>query len=88
MNSHNELGNGEKYHAYLRKVYKTLRMDLSNINCKHVLRLAVKAVKYTTGPAGLVSALMVFGVLPQLPVHTKDLREQRDRMREMLLAGN
>lgn len=86
MESHNDLGNGERYHAYLRNVYTKIRDDVPQLEKADVLQLVIKDVNDTAGPAGLVPTLLVFGVLPRLPIYPKDLPEQRSRMRAMQLA--
>lgn len=86
IESHNALGNGERYHAYLRKVYTKIRDEVPNLKKEDALRLAIKAFNDTAGPHGLVPTLPVFGVLPRLPIHPRDLPDQRDRMRAMQLA--
>lgn len=86
IESHNALGNGERYHSYLRSVYHKVRDDATQLSKADALRLAIKAVNDTAGPAGLVPTLLVFGVMPRLPIHPKDLPEQRDRMQAMQSA--
>lgn len=83
---HNALGNGERYHAFLRKIYTKVRHDVPGLKKEDALVLAVKAVNDTAGPAGLVPTLLVFGVMPRLPIHPKNLPDQRDWMNAMKLA--
>lgn len=71
VQSHNSLGNGERYHADFRNVYKKIRDDVDNMPKDDALKLAVKAVKDTAVPAGLVRTILVFGVLPSLPINPK-----------------
>lgn len=86
VESHNALGNGERYHAYLRQVFKKIRDEVTSLDKHDTLRLAIKAVNDTAGPNGLVPTLLVFGVLPRLPIHPRDLPDQRDRMQAMQVA--
>lgn len=88
VEGHNSLGNGERYHKYLREVYRRVKEETPLADKTMMLRLAVKAVNDTAGPSGLVPTLLVFGVLPRMPLHPKELPNQRERMRLMTVARN
>lgn len=47
---------------------------------KILLALAVKACNDNAGPPGMVSMLLVFGVIPRIPIHLEVLPKQRERM--------
>ena len=83
VESHNSLGVGERYHSYLRKVYTKVRDEFPNIDLEYSLKLAVKAMKDTAGQNGLVPTLLVFGVMPRIPVARKDLPGMMERMQAM-----
>lgn len=51
-----------------------------------VLRFAIKAMNDLMGPGGLVPPLLVFGVIPSLPVINKNLHDQRERMAALSFA--
>ena len=86
IESHNAIGSGERYHAFLRKIYKKVRAELINVSKDYALSLAVKAMNETAGPNGLSPILLVFGVHPRMPLPTTDLPEQRERMKALKLA--
>ena len=65
--SHNSLGAGEAYHAYLRRTYNKIYKDYRNVPEEVLLALSIKAINDCTGPRGLCPTLLVFGTLPQLP---------------------
>lgn len=88
VESHNALGAGERYHAYLRQVFRRVVDSYDKIDKHPNLRLAVKAANGTAGPHGLVPNLLVFGVLPRLPIYTRDLPNQRARFQAMATARN
>lgn len=73
VESHNSLGSGERYHAYLRNLNTRVRDDVGQLSKKYELRLAVKSFNDTAGPSVLVPTLLVLGVFPRLPVHPEDL---------------
>lgn len=73
VESHNSLGVRERYHDYLRKVYTKVRDDLPNIDLEYSLKLAVNTMNDTAEQDGLVLTLLVFGVMPRIPVARKDL---------------
>lgn len=86
VESHNALVNSERYHDYLRNVYRKILDDIPKLNGSDVLSLAIKSVNYSAGRSGLFTTLLVFGVLTRLPIYPKDLPYQRDLMRAMLLT--
>ena len=83
VESHNALGVGEKYHDFLRRIFRKVRSEHPSIPAEDCLSLAVSAMSNTAGPNGLVPILLVFGVVPQLPFGFSDLPEQRERMKAM-----
>lgn len=87
---HNAIGTGERYHAYLRRIYNKVRMESPSLSSRMALSLSVKATNDTAGPSGLVPSLLVFGVMPRLPVrhaaipyHTKRMRAAISARKEM-----
>lgn len=88
VESHSSLGTCERYHAYFRGIITKVRDYVENLKRDDALILAVKTVKDTAGPIGLVPRLLVFGVMPRLPVHPKDIPDQRSRMHAMNIALN
>ena len=52
--SHNSLGNGETYHAMLRRIYNKVRLEHPDFSPELVLSLSTKAMNDTAGPNGLV----------------------------------
>lgn len=79
VESHNALGVSERYHVYLRQVYRGVFDLHSSINKHDALRLAVKSVNDTAKQDGLVPTLLLFGVLPRLPMQPRDLPIQQSR---------
>lgn len=67
-------------------MYERIRDGVPTLEKADALRLATKAVNDTAGPTGLVPTLLVFRILPRLPIFPKDLPVQRDRMKAMQLA--
>lgn len=80
VESHNSLGETERYHAYLRHIFEKARAEHPNLSTEVILQLATKACNDTAGPSGLVPTLLVFGVMPRLPIHPKELPSQKERM--------
>jgi len=79
IESHNSLGAGERYHAMLRKIYRTVRMDRASIPLDVALALAVWAMNQTAGPAGISPQSLVLGVNPRMPVKPANLPGHRER---------
>jgi len=81
VESHNYLGAGERYHAVLRHIYRRVKADHPDLPPDVALTLAVSAMHKTIGPHGLVPTLLVFGLIPRVPVSPLRLPTQQDRMR-------
>jgi len=81
VESHNSLGAGERYHAVLRNIYRRVKRDHPDAPLEVVLALTVSAMNQTMGPHGLVPTLLVFGLIPRIPVSPLRLAAQLDRMR-------
>lgn len=80
VESHSSLGETERYHPYLRHVSENVCIQHPEMSDKVTLQLASKACNDTAGPQDIVPTLLVFGVLPRMPLHPKELPDQRDRM--------
>jgi hypothetical protein len=86
VEAHNSLGIGERYHGPLRRVYQKIEHELPHVGLALLLRIAVKAIHDTMGTNGLVSSLLVFGVVPRFPPMSIDLPKQGDRMAALAAA--
>ncbi len=85
--SHNSLGAGEAYHAYLRRIYNKLHHDYKTLDDPTTLALSIKAINDCTGPKGLCPTLLVFGTMPQLPSpHKRTYSEHSNRIRAAAAA--
>jgi len=86
IEAHNSLGVGERYHAFLRQIYRRVRMEHPSMMPGATLSLSVAAMNTTAGPRGLVPTLLVFGVIPRAPMLPLPLPAQRDRMQAVVTA--
>lgn len=86
VESHNALGGGQRYHAFLRSIHRKVWADHPGINQEAALSTAVTAMNQTAGPRGLVPTLLVFGIIPRTPVAPLALPDQRERMQAMVSA--
>lgn len=86
IESQNALGVGERYHAFLRLIYLKIRLPYSGLSQEMALRMATAAMNQTAGPRGLVPTLLVFGVIPRMPVTPLPLPDKRDRVQAMATA--
>ena len=84
VESHIALGAGEKF----RQIYRNVRADHPKVAHDNALSLLVKSMKEIAGPSELCLRLLVFGVLPRMPLATKDLPEKRERMNAMTTASS
>ena len=86
VESHNALGVGERYHSFLRQIYRKVSAQFPAISEEYALSLSVKSMNETAGQNGLCPVLLVFGVLPRMPLSRMYLPKQRDRMKAPKLA--
>ena len=86
IESHNAIGQGERYHHTLRRIFNIVTKEHPSISDKHILRLSIKAINDTIGPNGLVPSLLVFGVLPSLPSPNSRSSEQQERFQALRAA--
>jgi len=86
IEAHNSLGVGERYHAFLRQIYRRVRMEHPRMMPGAALSLSVAAMNTTAGPRSLVPTLLVFGVIPRAPMLPLPLPAQRDRMQAVVTA--
>jgi hypothetical protein len=86
VKAHNSLGIRERYHGPLRRVYQKIEHEFPHICPVLLLRIAVKAINDTMGTNGLVTSLLVFGLVPGIPPMSIDLSKQRDRMAALAAA--
>lgn len=80
VESHNSLGAGERYHAFMRQLLLRVRAAHPTVDREHALSLADWTMNQTAGTHGLVPSLLVFGELPRLPVAPSALPSQQERM--------
>lgn len=87
VEGHNSLGVVERYHHYLRHIFRKVRDSFANISMKDALGIATTAMNDTAGPKGMVSSLLVFRVMPRtLLPGSVQLPGQIERMRAMQAA--
>lgn len=83
---HNALGVGERYHDYLRKVYNRIYADTPSTRPELALSIAVKVCNDTAGINGLSPTLLIFGIVPRLPLNQKELPIQLERVKAIRAA--
>lgn len=86
VESHNELGTREQYHAFIRRVYNKVLTDSVDISEDRALSLPVKACNDTAGENGLVSTVLVFGVVPRMPPRPHVLPKNVSGLNTMIKA--
>ena len=83
VQSYNSLGVSERYHSFLRQIYRKVRDAKPSISPQNALMLAVKAMNDSAGPQGLVPTVLILGVMPRIPVVPSELPDQISRMTAM-----
>eukprot|EP00170_Pyropia_yezoensis_P001808 contig_7710_g1812 len=86
VESHNALKSGKRYHEYLRNIHRRIRSEHGGLSQESALILACHAMNSTAGTDGLIPTLLVFGVIPRMPVAPLRLPFQRDRVQAMVTA--
>ena len=64
----NSLAICERYHAPLRRIYLKLKIEYPSLNKNTRLSLAVQGLNNTAGSDGLIPTLLVFGMVPKIPI--------------------
>lgn len=64
MESQNYIGQSERYHRQLRRIFNILKREQKTLNDKHIFRTSIKYINDTMGPNRLFRSVVVFGVLP------------------------
>lgn len=78
--SYNSFGAGEKYHGPVGRAYTKRDMELPYIGRNIKPALAGNSMNDTYGPEVLIPSLMVFGVVPRMPLGRSALPDQEYRM--------
>ena len=86
VESHNAINVGERYHSYLRRLYNKIENANPGMTPDLILSMAVSAMNDTAGTNGLVPTLLVFGVLPRIPIIPAKLPGQVARLNAMRQA--
>jgi hypothetical protein len=81
VEAHNSLGIGKRMHGPLRRIYNKIRMDYPHIPAGTLLKIGVNAMNDAIGENGLVSLLLVFGVIPRYPALNTELPNQKVRIK-------
>lgn len=76
----------ERYYAYLRNIFLRARFEFDTIMAETILKLAIKACNDTAGPHDLAPALLVFCVVPRMPIHPDDLPAKMESMNAMYIV--
>lgn len=83
IESHNSLGVGERYRAYLRKVYLIGRADSPHAVPKVLFSIVEKIRNVTTGVNGLSPTLKLFAVIPKKPINPRELPTKIERLKSI-----
>lgn len=86
VESHNSIGNGERYHQPLRRIYNKIALENPSLKPETSLKLAIKAINDTMNSEGLVPSLLVFGCLPRFPGSNTNYPIQKDRFEALKTA--
>lgn len=68
VESHNALGNSERYQTTIRLVFQIFAKNESSLSNPMPFRYAIKKVNDTGSIDGLMTSLLVFGFLPNFPI--------------------
>ena len=68
VESHKALGVGERYHSFLRQIYRKVSVQFPTISKEYALSLSVKSMNETAGQNGLRPVHLVFVILSRMPL--------------------
>lgn len=86
MDSYNALGAGERYHSYLRQIYRRFRLDTTETTQELALSILVRVLNDLARPNALTLTILVFVVIPRVPIHRRHLPDQIKHLNEMRSA--
>ncbi|KAA8494242.1 hypothetical protein FVE85_4217 [Porphyridium purpureum] len=66
VEAHWSLGQVERYHEPLRKVFLRVAREAPDLTAHDQLAITVRALNVTCGPEGIIPALLVFGTVPRM----------------------
>lgn len=66
--SHNSIDPGERFHGPLRRISRILRHEYNRIEPEIIPRYAIKAMKDSMGPEGLLPLLLVYWAILTFPI--------------------
>lgn len=73
------VGKVERYHGPLRRAFEIMYADIGTVAApESILQMAVKAVKDTAGPNGLLPTLLVFGAYPRMTLDSPKGRSRAE----------
>ena len=81
IESHNSLGQGERYHSPLEKICSKVKLDYPSLSNQTALTVSVYGLNNSVNMEGLIPTLLVFGTIPKLPLgNTSQLQpDQKER---------
>lgn len=85
---HNAVGNGERYHAYHCGIYDNVRSSTAPNSSKVSSLLSLKAANSTVNQSSLIPLLLVFGIMPWLPIRPANTPEPVERIKALVPATN
>lgn len=86
IETHNAIRAGNKYYDLLRRIFRKVLEDHSTLNLDDFFSLYFHAMNKIGGPDGLVLTILVFRVVPQVPITFYTLPEKRDCMKALYKA--
>lgn len=86
IESHNTLGVGERYHSFLRPIFRKVRLAHLTLSQELALSMATASMNQTAGARELIPMLLILGIIPRMPVAPLRLSAQHDRTLAMVTA--
>lgn len=77
---HNALSVGERYHYFLRSIFRKFQSAHPKVNEEDFQSLPVHAINSIACLKGLVPILIVFRVIPEISLRFYDVEEEQERM--------
>lgn len=78
VESHNSIDSKEGYHQTLCRLFSVVRQAHLQLHPEVAQRMALNGINDAMGPRGLVPNLLVFGVLPTVPITATDRPSQKE----------
>lgn len=86
VQSHNDLGVGERYHGHFRAIYRKVQYEYQHVDKHQSLAISFKTMNDTASLHSLVVSFLLFTCMKRIVITPLDLPSKIERMKSIALA--